>query len=113
MLFDILDVESEVIILTFTITLCSGKILEFNKSTIIRGAKALEPGIKLSDCMFYMQLVFEDSFDSRIAKDGSLIGTSDPYLGICGMLGTADFFQIDEDDKWYKTTAVESVSIRG
>lgn len=95
----------------FEITLCSGKVLKFNQSTIIRGAKSLEPEKKPTADMFYMQLTLHDSFDSQIASDGSLIGTSDPYLGICGMLGTADFFQIDNDKVWYKTSAVESVKI--
>lgn len=94
----------------FHLLMQNNDLIVFKESTIIRAAKALEPGNKPSDAVFYMQLEIENSYDD-ISSNAPSFGTSDPYLGICGILGTTDFFQIDGDSSWYSCKAVVKVTV--
>lgn len=99
-----------VIIMQFKLTMQNNEFLTFDQSTIFRAANSLAPENEPNKDLFYMQLAVENSFDNISANTPSF-GTSDPYLGICGVLGKTDFFQIEGDESWYSCHSVIKVTI--
>lgn len=94
----------------FRLTMQNNEILTFDQSTIFRAANSLAPENEPNRDVFYMQLAVENSFDN-ISASSTSFGTSDPYLGICGILGTTDFFQIEGKESWYNCKSVIKITI--
>lgn len=90
----------------FRLTMQNNEVLTFDRSNIFKAANASQS----ADGSFSMDLVVNNSADNVSASSTSF-GTSDPYLGICGVLGKTDFFQIEGDESWYSCRSVTKVTI--
>lgn len=86
------------------VTLSNGTELKINKTTKIAAWESLDsvPGKK----PYYGEEAFNGTID-----DGTEIGTSDPLVGISGLLGSVDWFSIDSGQTLIKTSAVVSLEL--
>lgn len=59
-----------------------------------------------------MENIFCDSIDGQNSKDGSLLATRDPLVGVLGFLMSVDCFSVGHETEYnvvYLTSAVKSV----
>lgn len=86
------------------VTLSDGTEFKINKTTRITAWKSLDS--EPTKQPYYGEQVFNGSIN-----DGTEIGTSNPLVGISGLLGSTDWFSIDNGHTLLKTSAVVSLSI--
>lgn len=86
------------------ITFADGSTKNINKLTDLSAWKSADADPKKG--AYYEEMVFHGSYN-----DGTEIATSDPLVGISGLLGSTDWFSIGKDKTLYKTTSVVKLEL--
>ncbi|MFW5438821.1 hypothetical protein [Paenibacillus apiarius] len=91
------------------------KITFLDNSELHIKADTVLNGYKRSDKVgaeYYLTNVFTDSIDGKFSKEGSLVATVNPKVGISGFLLSVDCFSVGldtENNVLYFSSAVKSV----